>query len=54
MIDRAADIASVETDDGQVLEMSAVRILNERGEYSATQGCLMPWIRPYLKKIGQS
>ena len=28
--------------------MPGVQILNERGEYSATQGCLPPWIRPYL------
>ena len=29
----------------------AVRILNERGDYSASMGVLPPWIRPFLKKF---
>ena len=28
----------------------AVRILNERGDYSASMGVLPPWLRPILKK----
>ena len=28
----------------------AVRILNERGDYSASMGVLPPWVRPLLKK----
>lgn len=45
MIQRGADYAEV--DDGhQVLHLPAVQILNERGEYSMTQGCLPAWIRP--------
>jgi len=51
MIEREADVALVERLDGTVVELPAVQILNERGEYSATQGCLMPWIRPYMKYI---
>jgi benzoate 4-monooxygenase len=49
MIEREADIAEVEDDDGNVLLLPAVKILNERGEYSATQGALMPWLRPYMR-----
>jgi len=29
----------------------AVRILNERGDYSASMGVLPPWVRPLLKKF---
>ena len=29
----------------------AVRILNERGDYSASMGVLPPWVRPILKKF---
>ena len=29
----------------------AVRILNDRGDYSASMGVLPPWIRPLLKKF---
>jgi hypothetical protein len=28
----------------------AVRILNDRGDYSASMGVLPPWVRPLLKK----
>jgi len=29
----------------------AVRILNDRGDYSASMGVLPPWLRPFLKKF---
>ena len=29
----------------------AVKILNDRGDYSASMGVLPPWIRPLLKKF---
>ena len=29
----------------------AARILNERGDYSASMGVLPPWVRPLLKKF---
>ena len=40
-------------DEGAKVEVEyfpAVRILNERGDYSASMGVLPPWIRPLLKK----
>lgn len=49
MIEAERDLASVEDEDGHVIELPAVKILNERGEYSMTQGTLPPWIRPYTK-----
>jgi benzoate 4-monooxygenase len=49
MIEREADVALVENELGQVQSLSAVQILNERGEYSATQGVLPVWVRPYTK-----
>ncbi|POW16448.1 hypothetical protein PSTT_01320 [Puccinia striiformis] len=39
MIERGADIAGVEK-EGEVLYLPAIQILNERGEFSATQGSL--------------
>lgn len=45
----AADIVAITTESGEVIHAAAVRILNERGEFSATQGSLPPWIRPYTK-----
>ena len=50
MLERdAADIVAITKDDGTVIHAAAVKILNERGEYSATLGCLPPWVRPYMK-----
>ena len=49
MLDREADIALVEDDNGKIVELPAVQILNERGEYSATQGVIVPWLRPYMR-----
>lgn len=52
MLDRdAADIVAITTESGEVIHAAAVRILNERGEFSATQGSLPPWIRPYTKYL---
>ena len=48
---READIALVEDEQGNIAHLSAVKILNERGEFSATQGALMPWLRKYTKYI---
>ncbi len=50
MIDRdAADTVPITCEDGSVFYAPAVQILNMRGEYSATLGCLPEWIRPYMK-----
>lgn len=50
MLDRdAADVVAITKEDGTIIHAPAVRILNERGEFSSTQGALPPWIRPYTK-----
>lgn len=50
MIERdAADIVAITTESGDIIHAPAVQILNERGEFSATQGALPVWIRPYTK-----
>lgn len=52
MLERdAADIVTITKEDGTVIHAGGVQILNERGEFSATLGCLPPWIRPYMKYI---
>lgn len=52
MLERdAADIVAITTESGAIIHAPAVKILNERGEFSATQGALPPWIRPYTKHI---
>ncbi|GAA6034087.1 hypothetical protein JCM8097_000688 [Rhodosporidiobolus ruineniae] len=52
MLERdGADVVTITKEDGSVIHAPAVQILNERGEYSATLGCLPPWIRPYMKHI---
>lgn len=52
MVERdAADTVPITREDGSVFYAPAVQILNMRGEYSATLGCLPPWIRPYMKYI---
>jgi len=41
-------------DEGAKVEVEyfpAVRILNERGNYSASMGVLPPWIRPLLRRF---
>jgi benzoate 4-monooxygenase len=50
MIERGADIAKVEK-EGETLYLPAIRILNERGEFSATQGSLPAVLRPYIEYI---
>ncbi|KAA1118631.1 hypothetical protein PGTUg99_006590 [Puccinia graminis f. sp. tritici] len=50
MIERGADIAAVEK-EGKVIYLPAIQILNERGEFSATQGSLPAGLRPYMKYI---
>lgn len=59
MIDAARDVAAVakggEKDASQsgaeVTYIPAIRILNERGDFSATLGTIPPWARPYVKKL---
>ncbi|KAL8281106.1 hypothetical protein RQP46_006464 [Phenoliferia psychrophenolica] len=52
MLERdAADIVAITTESGEVIHAPAVKILNERGEFSATQGSLPIWIRPYTKYL---
>ncbi|KAG8937897.1 hypothetical protein FRC00_010612 [Tulasnella sp. 408] len=35
----------------EVTYIPAIRILNERGDFSATLGTIPPWARPYVKKL---
>ncbi|KIM86675.1 hypothetical protein PILCRDRAFT_96068 [Piloderma croceum F 1598] len=35
----------------EVIRIPAVKILNDRGEYSATMGVLPPWCRPFVRQI---
>ena len=64
MVQAAKDIAPVARshndamaaygDEGAKVDVQyfpAVRILNERGDYSASMGVLPPWIRALLKKF---
>ncbi|SOV03041.1 probable Benzoate 4-monooxygenase cytochrome P450 [Ustilago sp. UG-2017a] len=55
MLERGIDEAKVEYEDAQgnkqVDYCSAVKIINERGEYSATMGLAPVWLRPYLLKL---
>ncbi|KAG8990574.1 hypothetical protein FRB90_001704, partial [Tulasnella sp. 427] len=59
MIDAARDVAAVakggEKDASQsgaeVTYIPAIRILNERGDFSATLGTVPVWARPYVKKL---
>ncbi|KAG9049268.1 hypothetical protein FS837_010804 [Tulasnella sp. UAMH 9824] len=59
MIDAARDMAAVakggEKDASQsgaeVTYIPAIRILNERGDFSATLGTIPLWARPYVKKL---
>jgi hypothetical protein len=49
MVEKEADIAAIEQDDGTYIYVPAVNILNERGEYSNCLGVMQPWLRPYAK-----
>ncbi|EIW78435.1 cytochrome P450 monooxygenase pc-bph [Coniophora puteana RWD-64-598 SS2] len=35
----------------KVIEVPAVKILNDRGDYNATLGTMPPWVRPYVRKL---
>lgn len=47
MLETGQDAAIVGRDEasGRVLHVEAIKVLNERGEVSATLGCLTPWMR---------
>ena len=47
MLKTCQDAAVVGRDEtsGDVLYVEAIKVLNERGEVSATLGCLTPWMR---------
>jgi hypothetical protein len=46
MLQTGKDAAIVgRSEDGEVLTVEAIKVLNERGEVSATLGCLTPWMR---------
>lgn len=49
MVDREADVAPILQEDGTLVHIPAVDILNERGEYSNCLGVMQPWLRPYAK-----
>ncbi|EJD40202.1 cytochrome P450 monooxygenase pc-bph [Auricularia subglabra TFB-10046 SS5] len=60
MLDACADSANAAVGgvnalkDGkpmQTVSVPAIRILNERGEFSATMGVLAPWMRPLVLKL---
>ncbi|KAI5480626.1 hypothetical protein MNV49_000322 [Pseudohyphozyma bogoriensis] len=52
MLDRdAADVVAITSDSGEVTYAPAVKILNERGEFSATMGSIPPVLRRYMKHI---
>lgn len=55
MLESGKDRTRVEYEDAQgnktVDYCSAIQIINERGEYSATMGCAPEWIRGYLAKL---
>lgn len=49
MVEREADVCEIEKEDGSIVHVPAVDILNERGEYSNCLGVMQPWLRPYAK-----
>lgn len=49
MVERQADVAEILQENGTVIHVPAVDILNERGEYSNCLGVMQPWLRPYAK-----
>lgn len=56
-VDHAQAIASYgkegvsEVEQPAMVDLPAVQILNDRGEYSASMGVLPPWCRPLVKRI---
>lgn len=55
MLEQGRDDAEVEFEKpgGKVVRetCNAVQIINERGEYSATMGCVPVWLRPFAARI---
>jgi benzoate 4-monooxygenase len=55
MLEKGYDEADVEFEDADgnktVTKCSAIQIINERGEYSATLGLTPVWMRPYIAKL---
>lgn len=55
MLDAGQDIAPVALSKTgeplKIVHIPAVKILNSRGDFSASMGVLPPWIRPYIKKL---
>lgn len=55
MLEKGLDEVAVEFEDEQgnktVTTCSAIQIINERGEYSATLGLVPVWLRKYLAKL---
>lgn len=53
MVDKEADITVIKKEDGSVVYMPAIQILNERGDYAASLGVIRPWLRSFAK-VGTS
>jgi benzoate 4-monooxygenase len=59
MVSAGRDVAPVSTpastsgttSSSQIEHLPAIEILNRRGEYSATMGCIPPLLRPLAKKL---
>lgn len=55
MLEQGRDDADVDLvqPDGSIktTNCNAIQIINERGEYAGTMGCVPPWMRPMVKKI---
>ncbi|KAG8860563.1 hypothetical protein FRB96_003817 [Tulasnella sp. 330] len=58
MIESAQDSAAVASGGekdvagkGDIKYFPAIKILNDRGDFSATLGTIPPWARPYIKKL---
>jgi benzoate 4-monooxygenase len=52
MVSAGKDMAPVASPTtGQIESLPAITILNRRGEFSATMGCIPPILRPLAKKL---
>lgn len=51
MVEREADICEIEQEDGTKKHLSAVTILNERGEYSNCLGVMPTYWRPFARYV---
>lgn len=47
----ASNTTSAADSDGAIVEIPAVQILNDRGDYAASMGVLPPWWRPFVRRI---